>query len=102
MTTVENNLIVNIFGEEYPLSGVADPTHVTRVAQYVDTKMREAARSGRVQARDKVAILAALSMASELLEKSDLIDFVEKEAERVLDHIIADLERVLAENSSRA
>ncbi|MEW5992985.1 MAG: cell division protein ZapA [Candidatus Zixiibacteriota bacterium] len=93
---VDNKVVVHIFGEDYPLSGVADPAYATRVAEYVDSKMKEAARTGRIQARDKVAILAALSMASELLEKSQLSDSVKDKAESRLDRIIADLDKALA------
>ena len=72
MSVDENKVVVHIFGEDYPFTGVNDPAHIVRVAEYVDSKMNEAARVGRIQARDKVAILAAMSIASELLEKSEL------------------------------
>ena len=91
----KNEMTVNIFGEDYPLAAVGDTAHVTRVAKYVDTKMKEAARAGRIQARDKVAILAALSIASELLEKSETLGFIEKDAENTVDRMLTNLDNVL-------
>lgn len=66
-----NSVVVKIFGEEYPISGSEDPANISRVADIVDNRMREVASGSKIQARDKVAILAALSFASELSEYSD-------------------------------
>ncbi len=94
----ENKVIVHIFGEEYPIAGVEDPAHLTRVAEYVDSKMKEASRASRVMARDKVAILAALSMASELLEKNDQITLIEKDVNETLDKVLSGLNDVLSDS----
>jgi len=99
---VDNKVVVNIFGEEYPITGVTDPSHISRVAEYVDSKMKEAAQASSVQARDKVAILAAMSMASELLERSDLVDLVGQDANSTLDRILTDLNDALADDPPRS
>ncbi len=59
---------VNIYGDEYPIKGKADEEYIHELASYVDKKMREIV--DRVPPRDKlkVAILAAVNIASELFE----------------------------------
>ena len=74
---VQNKAVVNIFGEEYPISGVSDPSHISRVADFVDAKMRETAQASQALSRDRIAILAAMSIASELFETRDQIDALE-------------------------
>ncbi len=96
---VENKVVVHIFGEEYPITGVTDPSHISKVAEYVDSKMKEASQASRVQARDKVAILAAMSMASELLDWYDSGDLAEQETDSVLDRILTNLGDALADDS---
>jgi len=60
---------VNIYGDEYPIKGQANEEYIHGLASYVDGKMREIAE--RVPPRDKlkVAILAAVNIASELFEQ---------------------------------
>jgi len=95
----ENKVVVNIFGEEYPIAGGSDPEQIAKVADYVDAKMREAAQSSRIQSRDKVAILAAMSIASELLEKIQQLDIVERQADPLLDRLLNRLDNALAGNA---
>ncbi len=92
----ENKVVVNIFGEEYPITGAVDPEHIAKIADYVDSKMKEAAKSSRIQARDRVAILAAMSIASELLEKSVQLSIVEQNADPILDGLLTRLDEALA------
>ena len=75
-SSVENKVVVRIFGEEYPITGLDDPAYISKVADFVDARMQEIARQSRTRARDKVAILTALSLASELLEQSDKLEEV--------------------------
>jgi cell division protein ZapA len=58
---------VRIFGEPYALRSGEDPAYVAEVAAYVDAAMREVAASGKVVVTTKVAVLAALHIADELL-----------------------------------
>ncbi|HWR82336.1 MAG TPA: cell division protein ZapA [Candidatus Deferrimicrobium sp.] len=95
----ENKVVVHIFGEEYPIAGATDPAHISRVAEYVDMKMQQAARANDIQARDRVAILAAMSMASELLEKSGRLGALEQEFLPSLDKVLADLESALRDDT---
>ena len=93
---VENKVVVRIFGEEYPITGVDDPTYISRVADLVDSRMQEVAHQSRSKARDKIAILTALSLASELLDQSDKLQQVTGKSESSLDNMLAKLDDALS------
>jgi len=63
------SVTVNIFGQEYTLKGGADSDYVQKVAQFVDERMNEVARSASVASTAKVAILAAVNIADELFRE---------------------------------
>ncbi len=90
-----NKVVVKIFGEEYPITGVSDTSHISQIAAYVDNKMNDIAKASRIKARDKVAILATLSIASELHEKNEMINRGSNEYETQLDSIITRLDNAL-------
>ena len=58
---------VRIYAETYALRTSEDPAYVEEVARLVDARMREAAATGKVVATHKIAVLAALHIADELL-----------------------------------
>ena len=91
----DNKVIVKIFGEDYPITGVSDRAHISKVADYVDTKMNDIAQSSRIQSRDKVAILTSLSIASELHEKSDIVTQGDQQHIAQLDSLITRLDNAL-------
>ncbi len=91
----DNKVVVSIYGEEYPIAGVEDSSHISKVADLVDARMRETAEGSRVKARDKVAILAAMSMASELLVGSEQIKQGGQRFDVELDAILARLDKAL-------
>ena len=91
----ENKVTVKIFGEEYPITGISDPAHISRVAEFVDTMMREVARVSRSKARDKVAKLTALTLASELLEMRDQLKHLEDDQSSYVDTLMNRLDIAL-------
>ena len=95
---VENKVVVRIFGEEYPITGIDDPAYISRVADLVDSRMQDVARQSRSNARDKIAILTALSLASELLEQSDRLQQASGASETSLDTMLAQLDEALSGN----
>jgi len=99
---VENKVIVKIFGEEYPLAATDDAAYISKIADYVDSKMNEVARRSRSQARDKVAILTALSIASELFEKSSDVSRVVSQYDTSLDRLLARLDGALSDTPLKA
>ena len=92
----ENQVVVNIFGEEYPITAANDPEYISRVADLVDSRMKEISTASRSQARDKLAILTALSFASELAEKDEDLNSIEKDYSARLDMIESNLDTMLS------
>lgn len=93
--SAENKVVVTILGEEYPIIGADDPAYISRVASYVDSRMQEVARQSCSKARDKIAILTALSLASELLEHTDKSEQTTSNHSSSLDGLLAQLDRAL-------
>ncbi len=60
---------VTIYGREYTLRGDAAPEYVQKVAQLVDRRMREIAEQSGIAVTSKIAILAAVNLADELLRE---------------------------------
>lgn len=65
-------MTVTIYGSEYTLKGDADPEYVREVARFVDERMQEVAGKVSAAALGKVAILAAVNIADELLREKRL------------------------------
>lgn len=59
---------VEIFGVVYPLRAGGDPERLRELALAVDARMREAAAQAPGADRGRLAILAALNLADELVE----------------------------------
>lgn len=91
----EHKVTVNIYGEEYPITGVSDPSYISRIADFVDLRMRETAKGSRTAARDKVAILTAMSIASELQEKKDDSNNFSEQFNAKIEHLVNRLDSVL-------
>jgi cell division protein ZapA len=99
MSTVDNKVIVRIFGEEYPITGSTDPAYISKIASLVDSRMQEVSRRANTQSREKVAILTALSLASELHEKQENLEHVDQSNAR-LDNLLDELDTALNDTSS--
>ncbi len=59
---------IEIFGAVYPVRGHKDPEHLEHLATLVDEKMREIARQVHTVDTGKIAVLAALNLADELVQ----------------------------------
>jgi len=66
-----NILKVNIYGTEYPIKGTTDVEYIKKVAQYVDSKMREVNKNISIDSSLKVSILAALNITDELFKEKE-------------------------------
>ena len=97
---VDHKVVVEIFGEDYPITGAGDPAYISKIAQVVDTRMREVAGTTRTRGRDKVAILTAMSFASELLEKSESLDSEHSTTSAHLERLLTGLEDALADQDA--
>ncbi len=70
---------VSIFGAVYPVRGDKDSEYLQGLAEVVDQRMREIAQQVSTVDTAKIAILAALNIADELLQCRN-----QQEGERVL------------------
>lgn len=95
-----NKVVVNIYGEEYAILGESDPNYISRIAEYVDSKMSEASNAGQISSRDKVAILAAMSIASELQENNERLSHAQAHFHSDLDRVIARLDDTISRGNA--
>jgi len=82
---------VEIFGKVYTVRGDKDPDYVRRVAEFVDRKMREIAQVTDTVSTSRIAILASLNIADELmtmLEESEEIKTRMKKLTRQVEETI--------------
>jgi cell division protein ZapA len=66
-----NRVVVSIFGKEYSLVADVDPEYIKKTAQYLDAKMREVSENYPNITEARVAVLAALNIADELIKLRD-------------------------------
>ncbi len=64
----KSRVAVYIMGEEYILRGSSSPERMHSVGRYVDRMMRTLAEKNHQMSRQKIAVLAALNLADELLK----------------------------------
>ena len=86
---------VEIFGQRYPIRTTLDPDYVTRLASYVDEKMRAAGDSTPSGDSLRLAVLAALNVADELFRCREITRAKDghlaertEELERLLDRVL--------------
>jgi cell division protein ZapA len=86
---------VEIHGQRYPIRSSLEPDYVSRLAGYVDEKMRAAAEQTPAGDSLRLAVLAALNIADELFRCRDLKreydgELAERagELERLLDRVL--------------
>jgi cell division protein ZapA len=95
---MENKVVVKIYGEDYPITGVSDPSYISRIADFLDSRMNDVARSSPVKSRDKVAILTAMSLASELYEKKTRLETQDRDLDARIESVLTRLDDALAIN----
>jgi cell division protein ZapA len=71
--TAAQSIAVDIYDQIYHLRGT-DPAYIERLAAIVDTKMRAVSAHGNTVDSLRVAVLAALNIADELLTARQRLD----------------------------
>src|SRR5258707_15810892 len=86
---------VEIFGQRYPIRTTLDPEYVSRLANYVEEKMRAAGDSTPSADPQRLAVLAALNVADELFRcrestraRDGHVAERAEELERLLDRVL--------------
>ncbi|MGI6412292.1 MAG: cell division protein ZapA [Syntrophomonadaceae bacterium] len=78
-----NKVIVDIFNEEYKVTGDENPEYIQMLASYVDRRMRMAQQRNPNLSNTKIAVLTALNLADELNklqeDYDDLVKTLEEE-----------------------
>ena len=90
MADIEGNQIkITIFGQEYSVKAPADPTYIKKIAEYVDTKMREV-QSGfsSTQSSNRIAILSAMNITDELFNARKKGDSDDNDIEEKITSLI--------------
>ena len=85
-STSSTSVDVEIFGATYHVRGGHDREHLERLAEVVDSKMREIGEKVPTVDTGKIAILAALNLADELVQcnnqqEGERVEIMEKVAE---------------------
>ena len=95
MSDPEKPVSVEIFGQRYPIRSALDADYVTRLASYVDAKIRAAGTSAPSGDPQRLAVLAALNIADELFRTREnaraqdgTIVARTEELERLLDRVL--------------
>ena len=85
----DNQIKITIFGQEYSVKAPADPTYKKKIAEYVDTKMREV-QSGfsSTQSSNRIAILSAMNITDELFNAKKRGDSDNNEIEEKITSLI--------------
>jgi len=85
---MKNALEVNIAGQRYVLKSDSDGTRLQAIADIVTAKVEEVRKVGKHLPTDKIAILAAVNIAEELLKEREaaryLKDAVRQRTERLV------------------
>ena len=82
---------VEIFGQTYPVRAGTEPGYVEQLARLVDEHMKEVARSTSTVDSMRIAVLAALNLADELLRgreaRTDVAHDLEDRARRLAQEL---------------
>ncbi len=74
---MEQKIVVEIFGESYPLKTDQDPEYLKKLASFVDQEMRAVAKRGNFSGA-RVGALTALKLADEYFQiKKDFEELAE-------------------------
>jgi cell division protein ZapA len=82
---------VEIHGQRYPIRSSLDQEYVTRLAAFVDEKMRAAADTTPTGDSLRLAVLAALNIADELFRRRE----IDQDAAGALAARAGEIERLL-------
>ena len=70
MSNKNKNLTVNIYGQDYVLKSTADQDYINKIAEHVNSRMKEVESTGLDASSQqlKIAVLSAMNIADELFQ----------------------------------
>jgi cell division protein ZapA len=92
MPAVSRSVRVTIAGQELAIRTDARPRYLKDLAAYVTARMEQAGAGGKVVSTQKLAALAAMSLADELFQLRDAHDRLVREVRERSRRILATLD----------
>lgn len=90
---------VEIFGQTFRLSaGAAELDYMQRLAAHVDERIRAIAHTAPATSFDRLAILAALNIADDLLKLQDSLSHASQLMDVKTDRLVAAIKQQLTTN----
>ena len=90
---------VKILDKEYQVSCQQEEVdQLSAAARFLDQQMRQIRESGKVFGLDRIAVMAALNMANELLQKRHAVDHVRQEADDMVEQLNGRISEALAQH----
>ena len=82
---------VSIFGRDYNIKGGSDEEYIRDLAEYVDSVMKDIADKAGAISSGRIAILAALNIADEMLKERQRFDeFTDEVVQKLQDALNGD------------
>jgi len=78
-----NSIFVNIFGDEYSITGDVDPTDIKKYAEYLDEKLTELSVDTNIESKYKLSILCGLNIIEEMFTQKEQLSEVEKYLKKI-------------------
>jgi cell division protein ZapA len=90
---------VRILDKEYQVACAQDEVDaLTASARHLDQQMRKIRESGKVFGLDRIAVMTALNMANELLQKRTEVAEVAGQTEEMVKHLTYRITEALADH----
>ena len=96
-----STIAVKILDREFRVScPPEDQQHLIDSAEFLDQRMREIRATGRVIGVDRIAMMAALNLTSELLSNEHTIQASSESSEKAIDRMSDKIDRCLHETEA--
>ncbi|MDE1462530.1 cell division protein ZapA [Spartinivicinus poritis] len=101
--TTTQTATVNILDKGYRVSCKPEEQRaLVDAAQYLDSKMREIRERGAVVGLERIAVMAALNIAHELLQLAQQRQLAEEDTQAQLQSLLDKVEQVLTDSDTPA
>jgi cell division protein ZapA len=99
MRDANTTVSVKILDKEYQVSCAPDEVDaLTASARHLDQQMRQIRDSGKVFGLDRIAVMTALNMANELLQRRNAVAQATGQADEMVKHLTYRITEALAEH----
>ena len=104
MSDKSKNLTVNIYGQDYMLKSTANQDYINKIAEYVNSKMKEIESTGLDASSQqlKIAVLSAMNIADELFQSlnknTKIISTIETKGNSFIEYIDDRIKEIESQN----